>query len=61
MSGYDQLSENHKREFNRLKQLQVKQLQLRAEGSRRKVLTRQDQVKIDTYYKMMGYLSQVNS
>ena len=61
MSAYDQLSESHKREFNRLKQLQIKQLQLRAEGSRRKVLTRHDQVKIDNYYKMMGYLSQVNS
>lgn len=60
MSGYDQLSENHKREFNRLKQLQAKQFQLRTEGSRRKVLTKQDQAKIDMYYKMMGYLSQVN-
>ncbi|SFF12650.1 hypothetical protein [Nitrosomonas sp. Nm166] len=58
ITGYDLLSENHKREFNRLKALQTEQIKLSATGSRKRVFTRQHQVMMNKYFEMMGYLFQ---
>ena len=56
MNGYSLLSQNHQREFNRLRSLQTEQIKLAATGSRKKVFTRQHQVLIQKYYELMGYL-----
>ena len=58
MTGYDLLSENHKREFNRLKSLQLEQIMLSAQGSRKRVFTKQHQLMMSKYLEMMGYLFQ---
>ena len=58
ITGYDLLSENHKREFNRLKGLQREQITLTSAGSRKRVFTKQHQVMINKYFQMMNYLFQ---
>ena len=58
MTGYELLSENHKREFNRLKSLQREQIRLSAQGIKKRVFTKQHHLMMSKYFEMMGYLFQ---